>query len=106
MPRTLLIGAIVVVTFLLFLPTIRYALVYDDFEQIVTNPRLTGWSYLPGYFTTHLWAAAPKLLPADFSDLVASSRRSLRSAECDLAFGLDSDAFGGRRSPGCCSSIV
>jgi protein O-mannosyl-transferase len=55
----LLIGAIVVVTFLVFLPTIRYALVYDDFEQIVTNPRLTAWSYLPGYFTTHLWAHSP-----------------------------------------------
>jgi len=59
MPRILLIGAIVVVTVLVFLPTIHYALVYDDFEQIVTNPRLTAWSYLPGYFTTHLWAHSP-----------------------------------------------
>jgi protein O-mannosyl-transferase len=65
MPRTLLIGAIVVVTFLVFLPTIRYALVYDDFEQIVSNPRLTAWSYLPGYFTTHLWAHSP-LQPANY----------------------------------------
>ncbi|HXY07736.1 MAG TPA: hypothetical protein VEI52_07770 [Terriglobales bacterium] len=63
MPRRLLIGAIVVITFLVFLPTIRYALVYDDFEQIVTNPRLTAWSYLPGYFTTHLWAHSPLQAP-------------------------------------------
>ena len=62
-PRILLIGAIVVVTVLVFLPTIRYALVSDDFEQIVTNPRLTAWSYLPGYFTTHLWAQSPLQLP-------------------------------------------
>jgi hypothetical protein len=59
MPRILLIGAIVVVTFLVFLPTIRYTLVYDDFEQIVTNPRLMAWTYLPGYFTIHLWAHSP-----------------------------------------------
>lgn len=53
------ITAIVVITLVLFLPTIHYSLVYDDFEQIVTNPRLTAWSYLPGYFTKHLWAHSP-----------------------------------------------
>ena len=39
-------------------------------------------------------APAPKLLPADFSDLVAASGRGLGSAEFDLALGLDSDSLG------------
>jgi protein O-mannosyl-transferase len=63
--RILSIAAILFVTFLVFWPAIRYALVYDDFEQIVTNPRLTSWSYIPGYFTTHLWAHSP-LQPANY----------------------------------------
>ena len=63
MRRLLVLIAILGVTFLVFSPTIRYGLVYDDFEQIVTNPRLTDWSYVPGYFTTHLWAHSPLQLP-------------------------------------------
>ncbi|MBZ5648355.1 MAG: hypothetical protein LAN37_14165 [Acidobacteriia bacterium] len=59
MRRTISIAAVLAPTFFLFLPTIRYCLVYDDFEQIVTNPRITAWSYLPGYFTSHLWAHSP-----------------------------------------------
>ena len=57
--RAIAMAAILVMTFLVFAPTLRYGLVYDDFEQIVTNPRLTAWSYVPGYFTTHLWAHSP-----------------------------------------------
>src|SRR4051812_1027791 len=30
--------------------------VYDDIIQIVKNPRITEWSYLPSYFTEQLWA--------------------------------------------------
>ena len=63
MRRALSVGAILVLAFLVFLPTIHYSLVYDDVEQIVDNPRITSWSYLPGYFTTHLWAHSP-LAPA------------------------------------------
>jgi protein O-mannosyl-transferase len=61
--RAIAVAAILAITFLVFLPTIRYGLVYDDFEQIVTNPRLTAWSYVPGYFTTHLWAHSPLQAP-------------------------------------------
>lgn len=61
--QALWLSGILVLTFVLFLPTIHYSLVYDDFEQIVTNPRLTSWSYFPGYFTTHLWAHSPQQPP-------------------------------------------
>src|SRR4051794_31590119 len=30
--------------------------VYDDIIQIVKNPRIAAWSYLPSYFTEQLWA--------------------------------------------------
>ena len=56
MRRIFSLGVVLALTFLLFLPTVRYALVYDDIEQIATNPRITSWSYVPQYFTTHLWA--------------------------------------------------
>jgi hypothetical protein len=59
MRQAFYVGGILLLTFLIFLPTLHYALVYDDFEQIVTNPRITSWSYLGEYFTTHLWAHSP-----------------------------------------------
>lgn len=59
MRLVLSLGATLVLAFLVFLPAIRYSLVYDDYRQIVDNPRLTSWSYVPGYFTTHLWAHNP-----------------------------------------------
>ena len=59
MRRALSLGAILVLAFLVFLPTLHYALVYDDLGQIVENPRITAWSYVPGYFMTHLWAHNP-----------------------------------------------
>src|SRR5208282_528804 len=63
--RVFSFGALLLLAFLVFLPTIHYALVYDDHEQIAENPRITAWSYVPGYFTTHLWAHSP-LDPAYF----------------------------------------
>ncbi len=59
MRREFSIGAVLVVAFLVFLPEVHYGLVYDDLKQLIDNPRLTSWSYLPGYFTTHLWAHSP-----------------------------------------------
>ena len=63
MRQRLLAGAILLLTFLVFLPAIHYELVYDDIEQLVNNPRLTAWSYVPGYFTNQLWANIPGQVP-------------------------------------------
>ncbi len=54
------LAAILVGTFLLFLPEIHYSPVYDDYEQLVLNQRLQSWSHVPGYFTAHLWANSQK----------------------------------------------
>jgi tetratricopeptide (TPR) repeat protein len=59
----LLVIAILFVTVLVFLPAARYSPVYDDHEQLEMNPRLTAWSHVPGYFTTHLWAHSPLQAP-------------------------------------------
>ena len=41
---------------LLYARSLPYNFVYDDIIQIVRNPRITAWSYLPSYFTEQLWA--------------------------------------------------
>jgi len=56
------LGAVLLLVLFVFWPAVHYQLVYDDLNQLVHNPRLTAWSYVPGYFTTHLWShrfAAP-----------------------------------------------
>ena len=58
MRRQWQLGVLLVIVFVVYLPALHYSPVYDDIEQIVQNPRLTAWSYVPGYFTTHLWAHA------------------------------------------------
>jgi len=57
--QLLLLVAVAFLVLVVFLPTIHDDLVYDDGPQIAENPRLTSWSYLPGYFTQHLWAHNP-----------------------------------------------
>jgi hypothetical protein len=52
-------GVLLAATCLLFLPTIHYSLVYDDLGLIANNPRLTSWSYVPSYFTTHFFSSMP-----------------------------------------------
>ncbi len=56
MRRGWLLSATLFLTFFVFLPTVRYSFVFDDVGQIVENPRLTAWKYVPGYFVTHLWS--------------------------------------------------
>ncbi|HXE91168.1 MAG TPA: tetratricopeptide repeat protein [Terriglobales bacterium] len=36
--------------------TLRGQFVYDDVTQIVRNPFLQSWSFLPQYFSQHVWA--------------------------------------------------
>lgn len=52
--RWLLIVALVL-TCLVYLATLRFSFVYDDLPQIVGNPTLTSWRYLPTLFLSHVW---------------------------------------------------
>src|ERR1035438_4257985 len=42
--------------FLVFVPTLGFQFVYDDKPQIIQNPGIHAWRYLPHYFTSHAWA--------------------------------------------------
>ncbi len=43
-------------TFIAYARTLSFDFVYDDFSQLVTNPAVHSWKYLPEYFTKNVWA--------------------------------------------------
>jgi len=43
-------------TGLTYLRTITFDFVFDDFAEIVLNPRLQSWSNVPGYFLQQAWS--------------------------------------------------
>lgn len=44
------------IAFLVYVPTLGFQFVYDDKPQIVQNPAIHAWRYVPHYFTAHAWA--------------------------------------------------
>lgn len=50
---TLMLGAC---SALAYVGTIHFQFVYDDLIQIVDNPALRSWRFIPQYFTSHVWA--------------------------------------------------
>lgn len=44
------------IAFLAYVPTLGFQFVYDDKPQIIQNPAIHAWRYLPNYFTSHAWA--------------------------------------------------
>ena len=49
-------GAAGVLTFLVYAATLWFQFVYDDLGQIVDNPAIRSWRFLPQYFNSHAWA--------------------------------------------------
>lgn len=41
---------------IVYLGSLQFGFVYDDRLQILNNPWMQSWRYLPRYFTAHLWA--------------------------------------------------
>ena len=52
------VGLLLVITAMTYLDTLRYDFVYDDIGQILLNPFIKSWSYLPRYFLSPLWQHA------------------------------------------------
>lgn len=48
--------AVLVLTFIAYIGTLNFNFVYDDESQIVGNPLVQQWHYVPYYFTIHVWA--------------------------------------------------
>jgi protein O-mannosyl-transferase len=42
---------------LVYLATLSFGFVYDDVPQILKNPAVHEWRFVPQYFTSHVWAA-------------------------------------------------
>lgn len=56
--------------FFAYLTTLGFQFVHDDRGQIVGNPAVHSWQAVPGYFTSHVWAAvAPAFLGNDYRPL-------------------------------------
>jgi len=45
------------VTALVYIATLSFGFVYDDVPQILKNPAVHSWRFVPQYFTSHVWAA-------------------------------------------------
>ena len=47
---------VLALTFAVYAPTLGYKYVHDDRGQIVENPAVHSWKYLPSYFTRQVWS--------------------------------------------------
>ena len=45
------------ITALVYIATLSFGFVYDDVPQILKNPAVHSWRFVPQYFTSHVWAA-------------------------------------------------
>lgn len=52
-----LLALVLGLTFAVYSGTLAYQFVHDDRGQIVENPVIHSWHYVPRYFTEHVWAA-------------------------------------------------
>jgi hypothetical protein len=59
------IAAVLVLTFAVYIPTLRYQFVHDDRGQIVENPAVHSWRFVPSYFTAQVWAG---VMPAELGN--------------------------------------
>ena len=55
-PAWLLPLAVAMVTFIVYIPSLGFDFVYDDYAQIVETKQLNSWRMIPHYFTGHVWA--------------------------------------------------
>jgi len=53
-------------TLLTFIATLRFDFVYDDLSQIVSNPHVQSWRYVPSYFTEQVWGHLYPGQPGDY----------------------------------------
>ena len=52
---------VLLLTFFLYARTLSYQFVYDDKFQVLHNPHLLSWAYLPNYFKQNVWGQDPNL---------------------------------------------
>lgn len=55
-----------VLTLLTYIGCLRFEFVYDDLSQIVGNPHVQSWRYVPSYFTEQVWGHRYPGQPGDY----------------------------------------
>lgn len=56
LPAAVLPLLVLTATLVVYLGTLQFEFVYDDLGQIVGNPMVQSWSYLPALFHSNVWA--------------------------------------------------
>lgn len=46
---------VLAVTLIAYFGTVGFEFVHDDIDQIVKNPHVQSWQFVPRYFTAHIW---------------------------------------------------
>lgn len=62
----MLLRVVLLVTFVVYVPTIAFDFVWDDRLLIVMNPWMESWRYIPSFFTSHMWAFETTHIDANF----------------------------------------
>jgi protein O-mannosyl-transferase len=64
---------------LAFVSTLSYEFVFDDLGQILQNPRVQAWHFVPSYFTNHVWAQDPEAVHRYYRPLFLLQLRLMHS---------------------------
>lgn len=62
----LLAGVVVALTALVYLPSLRFGFVLDDYWQLIENQLIQSWRFVPGYFAGHVWQNLGDKVPANY----------------------------------------
>jgi protein O-mannosyl-transferase len=57
------IKVILALTAITYLGTVKFDFVYDDYPQILGNPFIKSWQYVPQYFSSSVWKQMSPLIP-------------------------------------------
>lgn len=57
---------VLLVTAITYMGTIRFDFVYDDFPQIVYNPFLRAWHFVPQFFVSSVWKQMSPSIPGNY----------------------------------------
>src|SRR5579863_7758387 len=57
---------VLLVTAITYAGTIRFDFVYDDFPQIVYNPFLRAWHFVPQFFVSSVWKQMSPSTPGNY----------------------------------------
>jgi tetratricopeptide (TPR) repeat protein len=76
------------VTAMTYVATVRFDFVYDDDPQIVHNPFLRAWHYVPQYFVSSLWKQMAPFSPGNYyRPAFLAMARMCYAVFADHAFG-------------------